>query len=107
MAGVFARPGLFYDSYPDAGTLEYPCPRTRPAAARRFFGCVLAMLVTMMGLITPPVGSLIYITAGIAEESPLKVIKELTPFTLALVALVILLIFFPGLVTAFPNWVMS
>ena len=53
------------------------------------------------------VGSLIYITAGIAEESPLKVIKELTPFTLALVALVILLIFFPGLVTAFPNWVMS
>lgn len=68
---------------------------------------VLAMLVTMMGLITPPVGSLIYITAGIAEESPLKVIKELTPFTLALVALVTLLIFFPGLVTAFPNWVMS
>ena len=68
---------------------------------------VLAMLVTMMGLITPPVGSLIYITAGIAEESPLKVIKELTPFTLSLVALVTLLIFFPGLVTAFPNWVMS
>lgn len=48
------------------------------------------MLVTMMGLITA--GDLIYITARrmTAEESPLKVIKELTPFTLALVALVIL-----------------
>ncbi len=66
---------------------------------------VLAMLVTMMGLITPPVGPLIYITGGIAGANPVKVIKELIPFIFALVILVIFLILFPQLTTAFPDFV--
>ena len=33
MAGVFAGPGLFYDSYPDAGTLNDPWHR-RPLLFR-------------------------------------------------------------------------
>lgn len=66
---------------------------------------VVGMLVCQMGLITPPVGTLIYITASIAEVNPLKVARELLPFILALIVLVTLMILFPGITTWFPNLV--
>ena len=68
---------------------------------------VVGMLVCQMGLITPPVGTLIYITASIADANPLKVAKELMPFILALIVLVTLMILFPGITTWFPNLIYS
>lgn len=68
---------------------------------------VLAILTTMLGLITPPVGQLIYVSAEIAGVSPLKVVKESIPFVTGLVLLVIALILFPSLVTAFPEFITS
>lgn len=65
--------------------------------------CVLTMIVCTMGLITPPVGMLIYIGSSIADVNPMKVIKELTPFLIALIVLVVLLILFPGITTAVPT----
>lgn len=64
---------------------------------------VVGMLVCQMGLITPPVGTLIYITASIADVNPLKVAKELLPFIVALVVLVGLMVVFPGITTWFPE----
>ena len=64
---------------------------------------VTGMLVCQMGLITPPVGLLIYITAGIADTNPMKVVKDLFPFTLALIVLVILMILIPPLTVWFPS----
>lgn len=64
---------------------------------------VVGMLVCQMGLITPPVGTLIYITASIADSNPLKVAKELMPFIIALVVLVALMVVFPGITTWFPE----
>lgn len=66
---------------------------------------VVAMLTTMLGLVTPPVGQLIYVSAEIAEVNPLRVVKSSVPFIIGLVLLVIALVCFPGLVTAFPNFV--
>lgn len=66
---------------------------------------VVAMLTTMLGLVTPPVGQLIYVSAEIAEVNPLKVVKASIPFIVGLVLLVILLVCFPPLVTAFPDFV--
>lgn len=68
---------------------------------------VVGMLVCQMGLITPPVGTLIYITASIADVNPLKVAKELQPFILALLILVALMTVFPGITTWFPNLIYS
>lgn len=68
---------------------------------------VVAMLTTMLGLVTPPVGQLIYVSAEIAEVSPLQVVKASVPFIIGLVLLVIALVCFPSLVTAFPNFVTS
>ena len=60
-----------------------------------------------MGLITPPVGTLIYITASIADTNPMKVAKELIPFIIALVILVSLMVLFPAITTWFPNLIYS
>lgn len=66
---------------------------------------VLAMLTTMLGLITPPVGQLIYVSAEIAEVNPMQVVKASIPFIVGLVILVVVLVFCPVLVTGFPNFV--
>lgn len=65
--------------------------------------CVITMIVCTLGLITPPVGMLIYIGSSIAQVNPVKVIRELTPFIIAILALVVLLVFFPQLTVWFPN----
>ncbi len=65
--------------------------------------CVLTMIVCTMGLITPPVGMLIYIGSSIAKTNPVKVIRELMPFIIALVVLVVLLILVPEITTLVPH----
>ncbi|MCI8333850.1 MAG: TRAP transporter large permease [Lachnospiraceae bacterium] len=65
--------------------------------------CVITMIVATLGLITPPVGMLIYIGSSIGEVNPIKVIRELYPFIIAIMALVILLVFFPQLTVWLPN----
>ena len=65
--------------------------------------CVLTMIVCTMGLVTPPVGMLIYIGASISGEKPLEIVKELIPFLLSLIVLVIVLIFVPQLTPWLPN----
>ena len=65
--------------------------------------CVLTMVVCTMGLITPPVGMLIYIGASVSGAKPLRVVRELIPFLIALVILVLILIFVPQVTTWLPN----
>jgi len=67
---------------------------------------VVASIVTAIGLNTPPVGTLLYLTARIADTSPLKVFKESLPFIVGLMLLCALLVFFPQIVTFYPNLVM-
>lgn len=65
---------------------------------------VVAVLATTLGLLTPPVGFLIYLTAAQAQSSSTEVIRELTVFIVALTVLLALLIAFPALSTALPGW---
>lgn len=65
--------------------------------------CVITMVVCTLGLITPPVGMLIYIGSSIAEVNPAAVIKELVPFIIAIMLLVICLVYFPQLTVWLPN----
>lgn len=57
----------------------------------------VAVLATLVGLITPPVGFLIYLTAAQAQVRAGPVIRELSPFVLALVLLLVAMVFIPGL----------
>jgi C4-dicarboxylate transporter DctM subunit len=61
------------------------------------------LLLTMLGAITPPVGLLLYITCAIGNVPVAK--AEIWPFVFAIVAVVLLVIVFPPMVTFIPRLV--
>jgi len=70
-----------------------------------WFG-VMIVIVTMMGVITPPVGVCAYVVSGMARDVPLeKVFRGALPFLWALVAAAILLVIFPQIATFLPSLV--
>jgi len=69
-----------------------------------WFG-VIIVLVTEMGVITPPVGVNVYVIKGIAEDVPLETIfKGIVPFLVALVITVAILVAFPQIATFLPSF---
>ena len=64
---------------------------------------VIAVLNAMIGLITPPVGLCLYISAGIAELPMSKVIKPTLLFMIPLVIVLLTISIFPNIVTFLPN----
>jgi tripartite ATP-independent transporter DctM subunit len=70
-----------------------------------WFG-VIIVLVSEMGVITPPVGVNVFVIKGIAPEIPLEVIfKGILPFLFALVLFTIALMIFPQIATFLPSLV--
>ncbi|WP_300458199.1 TRAP transporter large permease [Desulfobacula sp.] len=68
-----------------------------------WFGIII-VLVTHMGIITPPVGTAVYVTKGIAKDVPLVTIfKGSFPFLLALIVGTGLMTAFPEIVTFLPG----
>jgi len=68
-----------------------------------WFG-VIIVLVTGMGVITPPVGINVYVVAGVARDVPLQVIfKGASYMLIALLATTILLVVFPQIATFLPS----
>ena len=65
------------------------------------FGVVVVM-TTLIGLCTPPIGILIYMSANIAEVAPETVVRESLPFILVLIAVVLLITFVPALTLTLP-----
>lgn len=72
-----------------------------------WFGVIIVMVVEM-GLITPPVGMIVFITKGIVGDVPMfTMFKGLLPFLIADILIVILLTIFPGIVLYLPNTMMG
>jgi tripartite ATP-independent transporter DctM subunit len=72
-----------------------------------WFGVVMT-IVMEMGLIHPPVGLNIFIIKNIAPDIPLgSIIMGVLPFIVIMTFAVILLCFFPGIATWFPDLVMG
>ncbi len=68
-----------------------------------WFG-VIIVLVTEMGVITPPVGVNVYVIKGIAKDVPLETIfKGIFPFLAALIVAVAILMAFPQIATFLPS----
>ena len=68
-----------------------------------YFFSVLTVVNLMIGLLTPPVGGLLYLEAKIANVPVDRLMKEIIPFILVLFAVVALMIFIPPIVTFIPN----
>jgi C4-dicarboxylate transporter DctM subunit len=70
-----------------------------------WFGVVI-VLVTELGVITPPVGINVYVVSGIARNVPLEVIfKGTFPFVLTLVTYLVIMILFPQIALFLPSFV--
>jgi tripartite ATP-independent transporter DctM subunit len=70
-----------------------------------WFGVVI-VLVTCMGVITPPVGVNVYVIKGIAKDVPLETIfKGIFPFLIAMIVASLILIIYPPIATFLPSLV--
>ncbi len=68
-----------------------------------WFG-VIIVLVTEMGVITPPVGVNVYVVHGVAKDVPLETIfRGVMPMLLAMLVCNLLLIIFPQIALFLPN----
>ncbi len=69
-----------------------------------WFG-VIIVLVTQMGVITPPVGVNVYVVSGVAKDVPLETIfKGAVPFLIALILTSLILIPFPQIALFLPGF---
>ncbi len=68
-----------------------------------WFGVVI-VLITEMGVITPPVGVNVYVVYGVAKDVPLEVIfKGVLPMLIALIICNAILLFFPQIALFLPG----
>jgi len=68
---------------------------------------VVAVLALMIAMITPPVGSIMYIICDYTNISIFQYIKEMIPFYIVLFGTIILVMFFPKIVLFLPNLIMG
>jgi TRAP-type C4-dicarboxylate transport system permease large subunit len=54
-----------------------------------------------LGLLTPPVGTALYVAARVTGATPAEILRPLMPFLVATLLILILLCWQPYLVTAF------
>jgi tripartite ATP-independent transporter DctM subunit len=66
------------------------------------FGIIM-VLNLCIGLCTPPVGTILFVGAGVAKISVSKVIKPLMPFLLAMILMLMAVTFFEGLSLWLPS----
>jgi tripartite ATP-independent transporter DctM subunit len=67
-----------------------------------FFG-VLMVISLSVGVITPPFGNVIYVLVGITDTTFEQVVKALLPFLIPILAVILILVLFPGIITFLPQ----
>jgi TRAP-type C4-dicarboxylate transport system permease large subunit len=85
----------------------YPLVVDRLAYDPIWFG-VIIVLITQMGVITPPVGINVYVVYGVSQNTgtgiPLEsIFKGILPFLAAIFIGIVLMIIFPQIITWLPN----
>ena len=67
--------------------------------------CLIMILNLMIGVVTPPVGVVLYVTSNVAKVSANRVIKATMPFLIPLFIVLLLVTFVPGITNFLPNLV--
>ena len=70
------------------------------------FGMIL-IFGLVIGLITPPVGNVLYIGCGISNVPLLSLLKRIYPMVIAYIVVLFLITFFPQLITFLPNLIIK
>ena len=69
-----------------------------------WFGIVI-VLVTEMGVITPPVGINVYVVYGVVKNVPIEnIFRGVLPMLLALIVCTAIILFFPEIVLFLPGF---
>ena len=64
---------------------------------------VIMVLNLMIGLVTPPVGLCLYVVSGIAKVPIAEVVRELAPYLLALIVVLMIVTYVPAVSTWLPH----
>ena len=65
--------------------------------------CLIMILNLMIGVVTPPVGVVLYVTSNVARVSADRVIKSTIPFLLPLFIVLMIVTFVPAVTNFLPN----
>lgn len=100
--------GLFMDVIP---ALTIMAPIFLPIAVKvgmdpLIFGMIL-IFGLVIGMITPPVGNVLYIGCGISKISLLPLLKRIYPMVIAYIFVLFLITFFPQIITFLPDLVLG
>src|SRR5690606_7270838 len=68
------------------------------------FGVIMVFNL-MIGLVTPPMGLVLYVVSDVSGERFENVVRDILPFYLPMLAVLILISLVPAVVLALPNWV--
>lgn len=71
-----------------------------------YFG-VMFMIACSIGLVTPPVGAVLNVVAGVTNARMMEMIKGVWPFLLAHLVIFLLLVLFPVIIIAPYKWLMG
>ena len=67
--------------------------------------CLIMVVNLMIGVITPPVGVVLYVTSNVAKVSANRVIKATMPFLIPLFVVLLIITFVPAVTNWLPNLV--
>lgn len=67
-----------------------------------YFGVLMAFILGI-GLLTPPVGTCLYVGCGVGKVSMEQLVRAMLPYYGALLVVLVILIAFPGIATWLPN----
>lgn len=67
-----------------------------------YFGVLMAFILGI-GLLTPPVGTCLYVGCGVGKVSMEALVRAMLPYYATLVVVLVILIAFPGIVTWLPD----
>ena len=79
-------------------------PMIKQAGIDPYYFGIMFMMNNAIGLITPPVGTVLNVVSGVARVSLDSVIKGMVPFLIAETAILFLLVLFPEFVTVPARW---
>lgn len=67
---------------------------------------IMCILNLMLGLLTPPIGMVLYVLSSVSKVPFEKIVKAVLPYLGVLLIVLLLITFIPGIVTFLPNLVM-
>jgi TRAP-type C4-dicarboxylate transport system permease large subunit len=104
MITIFLLVGTFMDPLPNI-LIFTPIfmPIAEAIGMGRLHFTVVMVYAFIIGLVTPPIGSVLYVGVALSGLSVDKFVKALMPFVLAMIAVCFLMAFVPVIVTIVPN----